>query len=246
MIKLGVNIDHIATVRQARLAKEPDVVRAAVMAEMGGAEGITIHLREDRRHIQDRDVRVLRDVITTRLNLEMAAEREMVDIACEVLPDMVTLVPEKRQELTTEGGLNILEKANMEKVMYAVKKLHEKGITVSLFVDPKAEVMKAAKESGAEFVEIHTGKYSDAPNLSERKAELEKIIEAVKSAKALGLHVNAGHGLDYNNVKDIAKISEIHELNIGHAIVARALFVGLQQAVSEMRELMESARKSHK
>lgn len=246
MIKLGVNIDHVATLRQARLAKEPDVVRAAVLCEMAGAAGITVHLREDRRHIQDRDVRVLRDVITTRLNLEMAAEQEMVKIACEVKPDMVTLVPEKRQELTTEGGLNILEAGNKVKVGLAIEELKKNGIVVSLFVDPKTDIMKVAKEIGAEFVEIHTGRYSDAVTYQEQKEELDKIVDAVKSAKALGLQVNAGHGLDYKNVKNIAKIQEIYELNIGHAIVARAVFVGMQQAVKEMKELMDSARKNIK
>lgn len=243
MIKLGVNIDHVATVRQARLAKEPDIVRAAVFAEMGGADGITIHLREDRRHIQDRDVTVLREVITTRLNLEMAAEEEMVGIACKVKPDMVTLVPEKRQELTTEGGLNILDETIKIKVEKAIKKLQAAGIVVSLFVDPKKDIMRAAKDIGAEFVEIHTGKYSDAVSEEEKKEEYEHIVEAVKSAKVMGLQVNAGHGLDYKNVKPIAEIKEIYELNIGHAIVARALFVGLEKAVKEMKELMIDARK---
>lgn len=243
MIKLGVNIDHVATVRQARLAKEPDIVRAAVLAEMGGAEGITIHLREDRRHIQDKDVTVLRQIVTTKLNLEMAAEKEMVDIACKVKPDMVTLVPEKRQELTTEGGLNILDENIKEKVDKAIKNLKKAGITVSLFVDPKTEIMKAAKDLGAEFVEIHTGKYSDALTEEEEKEEYNHIVDAIKSAKVMGLQVNAGHGLDYKNVKPIAKIKEIHELNIGHAIVARAIFVGLETAVREMKELMINARK---
>lgn len=243
MIKLGVNIDHVATVRQARLAKEPDIVRAAVFAEMGGAQGITIHLREDRRHIQDRDVRVLRQTVTTRLNLEMAAEDEIVKIACEVKPDMVTLVPEKRQELTTEGGLNILDSEIKERVAKSIKTLHEAGIIVSLFVDPKKEIMKAAKDIGAEFVEIHTGKYSDALTEKEQMEEYNHIVEAVKSAKVMGLQVNAGHGLDYKNVKPIAAIKEIHELNIGHAIIARAIFVGLEKAVKEMKELMTDARK---
>ncbi len=242
-MKLGVNIDHVATVRQARLAKEPDMVRAAVFSEMGGADGITIHLREDRRHIQDRDVTVLRQVITTRLNLEMAAEQEMVDIACKVKPHMVTLVPEKRQELTTEGGLNIIDKEIKEKVSKAIKTLQKAGIIVSLFVDPKTEIMKAAKDLGAEFVEIHTGKYSDALTEDEQKEEYNHIVDAIKAAKVMGLLVNAGHGLDYNNVKPIAKIKEIYELNIGHAIVARAIFVGLEKAVKEMKELMADARK---
>jgi pyridoxine 5-phosphate synthase len=244
MIKLGVNIDHVATVRQARLAKEPDIVRAAVLAEMGGAEGITVHLREDRRHIHDRDVKVLKQVVTTKLNLEMAAEKEMVDIACKVKPNMVTLVPEKREELTTEGGLNILDKEIKEKTSKAIKILQNSGIIVSLFVDPKTEIMKAAKDLGAEFVEIHTGKYSDALTEDEQKEEYNHIVDAIKAAKVMGLLVNAGHGLDYKNVKPIAKIKEIHELNIGHAIVARAIFVGLETAVKEMKELIVDARKS--
>jgi len=241
-MKLGVNIDHVATLRQARLAKDPDLIRAAVMAEMAGANGITIHLREDRRHIQDEDVRTLRKIVRTRLNLEMATAPEIVDIALEVQPDMVTLVPEKREELTTEGGLDILDANVRKKTDLAIKRLHNRGIQVSLFIDPKVEAMKVAKQLNAEYVEIHTGSYSEAKTNEEKKVELSKVIESVKSAKVLNLKVNAGHGLDYANVSEIAKISEIEELNIGHSIIGRSVFVGLDNAVKEMKELMENAR----
>jgi len=240
-MRLGVNIDHVATVRQARLAKEPDLVRAAVLAEHAGADGITIHLREDRRHIQDRDVIVLRQIITTSLNLEMATSEEIINLALEVVPDMVTLVPEKREELTTEGGLNILEEGIRVKTAKAIERLKEKKIPVSLFVDAKREVMKVAKEIGAEYVEIHTGKYADAETEAERKEELKNIEDATKAARALNLKVNAGHGLDYKNVDDIAKIKDIVELNIGHSIVARSIFVGLETAIKEMKELIKNA-----
>lgn len=243
-MKLGVNIDHVATLRQARLAKEPNLVRAAVLAELAGAEGITIHLREDRRHIQDADVRLMRQVITTRLNLEMATSAEIIDLALEVVPDMITLVPEKREELTTEGGLNILDEKIRENTKNAIERLKSKEIEISLFVDPKIEVMKVAKDIGADFVEIHTGKYSDAINEIERKEELRSIEEATRAAKALGLKVNAGHGLDYRNVGAVAKIKDIVELNIGHAIVARSIFVGFQEAVREMKELIDNANKA--
>lgn len=240
-MKLGVNIDHVATLRQARLAKEPDLVRAAVLCEKAGADGITIHLREDRRHIQDKDVRILRQVITTSLNLEMATSNDIIDLALEVVPDMITLVPEKREELTTEGGLNILEEGVKENTRRAIERLKEKNIPISLFVDPKREVMKVAKEIGADYVEIHTGKYADALSEAERKEELKNIEDAVKAARALNLKVNAGHGLDYKNVDDIAKIKDIIELNIGHSIVARSIFVGIEKAVEEMKELIKNA-----
>ena len=243
-MKLGVNIDHVATLRQARLAKEPNLVRAAVLAEMAGAEGITIHLREDRRHIQDADVRLLRQVITTRLNLEMATSSEIVDLALEVVPDMITLVPEKRQELTTEGGLNILDATTRENTAKAIERLKAKEIEISLFVDANVEIMKIAKDIGADYVEIHTGKYSDAINEIERKEELKNIEDATRAAKALGLKVNAGPGLDYKNVAAVAKIKDIVELNIGHSIVARSVFVGLEQAVREMKALIDNANKA--
>ena len=243
-MKLGVNIDHVATLRQARLAKEPNLVRAAVLAEMAGAEGITIHLREDRRHIQDADVRLLRQVITTRLNLEMATSSEIVDLALEVVPDMITLVPEKRQELTTEGGLNILDATTRENTAKAIERLKAKEIEISLFVDANVEIMKIAKDIGADYVEIHTGKYSDAINEIERKEELKNIEDATRAAKALGLKVNAGHGLDYKNVAAVARIKDIVELNIGHSIVARSVFVGLEQAVREMKASIYNANKA--
>ena len=243
-MKLGVNIDHVATLRQARLAKEPNLVRAAVLAEMAGAEGITIHLREDRRHIQDADVRLLRQVITTRLNLEMATSSEIVDLALEVVPDMITLVPEKRQELTTEGGLNILDVTTRENTAKAIERLKANEFEISLFVDANVEIMKIAKDIGADYVEIHTGKYSDAINEIERKEELKNIEDATRAAKALGLKVNAGHGLDYKNVAAVAKIKDIVELNIGHSIVARSVFVGLEQAVREMKALIDNANKA--
>ncbi|TDT68537.1 pyridoxine 5'-phosphate synthase [Hypnocyclicus thermotrophus] len=239
-MKLGVNIDHVATLRQARLAKEPDLVRAAVLAEKAGADGITIHLREDRRHIQDKDVYILREIVTTRLNLEMATSEDIIDIAVEVKPDMVTLVPEKREELTTEGGLNIQDKEVKEKTKKAIEKLHTAGIEVSLFIDARTDIMKIAKEIGAEFVEIHTGKYADAKTEEQRKEELKNIEDAVKAAKALKLKVNAGHGLDYKNVKDVVKIEDIVELNIGHSIVARSIFIGIEEAIKEMKRLIEN------
>ncbi len=241
-MKLGVNIDHVATLRQARLAKEPNVIRAAILAEMGGADGITVHLREDRRHIQDEDVKILRQVVTTKLNLEMSIAEEMIKFAQFVKPDMVTLVPEKRQELTTEGGLNLLDLSIRKRTEDAIKRLKEKNIVVSLFVEPKAEIMRISREIGADYIEIHTGRYSEAKTDDEKKIELERVIEAVKSAKALGLDVNAGHGLDYKNVGPIAKIKEIEELNIGHAIVAKSLYDGIENAVKQMKEMIVNAR----
>ncbi|NLK63140.1 MAG: pyridoxine 5'-phosphate synthase [Fusobacteria bacterium] len=245
MIKLGVNIDHVATLRQARLAIEPNLIRAAVLSEMYGADGITIHLREDRRHIQDNDLIIIRKAITKKLNLELATENnDVLALALDIVPDMATLVPETREEVTTEGGLNVENKTVRLKTENAIEKLKNKGVTISLFVDPKPEVMKIAKELGAEYIEIHTGAYSEAKNCKIRKVELQKIIEAVKSARAMGLNVNAGHGLNYDNVTEIAAIKEIEELNIGHSIVARSVFVGLPAAVKEMKELMINARKN--
>lgn len=243
MIKLGVNIDHVATLRQARMAKEPNIVRAAVISEMAGADGITIHLREDRRHIQDRDVEVLRDVVTTRLNLEMATADDIIKLAVKTKPDMVTLVPEKRHELTTEGGLNLLDEKVKQNIKNTIIRLKDAGIVVSLFIDPKMEMMKVARDIDADYVEIHTGKYSDALTRDAVKAELESVIESARAAKVMGLGVNAGHGLNYENVIKIARIKEIEELNIGHAIVARAVFSGLEKAVSDMKQLMIAARR---
>lgn len=232
MPKLNVNIDHVATVRQARGTDEPDPVLAAYLAELAGAHGIVVHLREDRRHIQDRDLYILRETVKTKLNMEMAATNEMVRIASEVSPDMVTLVPEKRQELTTEGGLDVI--GNKKVVSKAVDKLKESGIFVSLFIDPNEKQVKASQEIGADMVEIHTGNYAEADSEAKIDKELRKIENAVFSALDLELRVAAGHGLDYNNVEPIVWIEEIEELNIGHSIISRAVIVGIEEAVSEM------------
>jgi pyridoxine 5-phosphate synthase len=236
MPRLNVNIDHVATVRQARGGKEPDPVLAAYLAELGGAQGIVVHLREDRRHIQDRDVRILRETVRTKLNLEMAATEEMVAIARKVGPDMATLVPEKRQELTTEGGLDVA--GNFKKVSRAVKELSKSGIFVSLFIDPDPEQIKASGEAGAGMVEIHTGAYADAASDAVREAELKKISKAVKKAAGFGLRVSAGHGLNYVNAGHVALVEGIEEFNIGHSIVSRALMVGFENAVREMMILI--------
>ena len=239
MANLGVNIDHVATVRQARGGAEPDPVAAAFLAELGGADGITIHLREDRRHIQDRDLRLLRQTVKTKLNLEMAATDEMVRIALEVKPEMCTLVPEKRQELTTEGGLDV--RFNLEIVSGAVDRLQDGGINVSLFIDPDSDQIKAASKAGADCIEIHTGAFAAAREWKVQEQELIKIENAVKLAKKLGMGVNAGHGLNYTNIKKVAAIGGIEEFNIGHAIISRALFVGLERAVREMVDLVKYA-----
>ena len=236
MLRLMVNIDHVATVREARGIHYPDPVYAAGVAEMAGASGIIVHLREDRRHIKDRDVRILRQVVRTKLNLEMAATDEMVAIAREILPDMVTLVPEKRQELTTEGGLEVA--GNRDKIARAVEQLHEKNIKVSLFVDADDRQVDSTQAVAADMIEIHTGHYSDAEDEAARRAELERVHRAANKGKALGLGVNAGHGLHYHNIADIAAIPEIDELSIGHSIIARALFVGLDQAIRDMLALI--------
>jgi pyridoxine 5-phosphate synthase len=237
---LGVNVDHVATIRQARLAKEPDPVMAATLAILGGADGITVHLREDRRHIQDRDLRLLREIVTVELNLEMAATEEMLKISLDVKPDLITIVPEKRQELTTEGGLNVKENRLMLKEF--IKKINDKGIPVSLFINPSIEDVDISREIGAQMVEIHTGMYADAP-LTKKIDELRKIMNAVQRAKSVGLEVNAGHGLNYHNVKAVASISGLRGLYIGHSIVARAVLVGMKEAVREMKELIYKAQK---
>lgn len=236
---LGVNIDHIATVRNARGTNYPDPVQAAFVAEQAGADGITVHLREDRRHITDRDVRILRDTIQTRMNLEMAVTDEMIDIACEIKPHFVCLVPEKRQEVTTEGGLDVA--GQQDKINAAVRLLSDAGILVSLFIDADHRQIEAAVASGAPYIEIHTGAYAEAPEGLARQAELSRIRKAATFAASLGLKVNAGHGLTYHNVQPIAELPEMHELNIGHAIIGRALFSGLADAVSEMKQLMREA-----
>jgi len=234
-LRLGVNIDHIATLRQARQESFPDPVEAAKQALAGGADGIVCHLREDRRHIQDKDVDRLKE-IGVRLDLEMAATDEMVQIALQVKPEMVTLVPEKRKEITTEGGLDVIkQQKKMKKVVAA---LQDAGILVSLFIDPIEQQIEASSASGAKFIELHTGKYANAHD-SRRKIELGKLEIITQRACSLGLRVNAGHGLDYNNVKDIVKIKGIEELNIGYAIIAQAVFVGLKKAVSDMRRLIK-------
>lgn len=239
MASLGVNIDHVATVRQARGSIEPDPVAAAALAELGGADGITIHLREDRRHIQDRDLRLLRQTVKTKLNLEMAATDEMVRIALETKPDMCTLVPEKRQELTTEGGLDV--RLNLESLGEAVERLQDGGLVVSLFIDPDPDQIKAASKCGADYIEIHTGSFADARGWKAQEAQLEKVRDAIKLAGKLGLGVNAGHGLNYTNIKKVASLGGIEEFNIGHSIISRAVLVGLERAVREMVDLVKYA-----
>ncbi len=243
-ILLGVNIDHVATLRNARGTAYPDPVFAAALAEQAGADGITIHLREDRRHITDRDVEIIRQTVKTRLNLEMAVTDEMVGIACRVKPHFVCLVPEKRQEVTTEGGLDVT--GQFEKVKDAVTKLAAVGAKVSLFIDADHAQIDAAVKCGAPYIEIHTGRYADAETEEAQLEELARIREAAAYAHQQGLKVNAGHGLHYHNVQPIAAIPEMVELNIGHAIIARAVFTGLSEAVSEMRRLMIEARQMTK
>lgn len=240
-VLLGINIDHIATVRNARGTNYPDPVQAAFIAEQAGAEGITVHLREDRRHITDRDVELLRQTIQTRMNLEMAVTDEMVDIACRIKPVFCCLVPEKRQEVTTEGGLDVA--GQKEKIARAVKRLTEAGIKVSLFIDPDHTQIDAADDVGAPFIEIHTGAYADAATSQEEDKEFFRIKDAVAYAAGKGLSVNAGHGLNYHNVQRIAALPAIYELNIGHAIIGRAVFSGLAAAVAEMKTLLREARR---
>ncbi|MGQ0506850.1 MAG: pyridoxine 5'-phosphate synthase [Myxococcaceae bacterium] len=236
--RLGVNVDHVATVRQARKSTYPDPVTAAAMSELAGAGQITIHLREDRRHIQDRDLRVLRETCQTLLNLEMAATQEMVKIAYEYKPDVVTLVPERREELTTEGGLDV--SAQRDNIAKLVKNLKDGDIVVSLFIDPDLDQLRASHKCNADRVELHTGRYCEARNERERERELSRVVDAAKSAAKLGMGVAAGHGLNYENVRAISAITEIDELNIGHAIVARAVLVGFDRAVREMVALMNN------
>lgn len=234
--RLGVNIDHVATLRQARRVPEPDPVHAAILAELGGADGITIHLRSDRRHIQDRDVEILRQVVKTRLNLEMAATQEMLKIALTAKPHQVTLVPERREEITTEGGLDVV--LNSVQLKPAVKMLEEGGIHVSVFVDPDLEQVKEAHRIDAHAIEINTAAYADARDDQGREAALRKATDAARLGRKLGLAVHAGHGLTYENVRAVAALPEVSELNIGHNIVARAVLVGMERAVREMREAM--------
>ena len=238
---LGVNIDHIATLRNARGTQYPDPVQAAFIAEQAGADGITVHLREDRRHITDRDVRLLRQTIQTRMNLEMAVTDEMIDIACELKPHFCCLVPEKRQEVTTEGGLYVA--GQLDKMTVAVERLTQAGILVSLFIDPDQRQIEAAVSVGAPYIEIHTGAYADAECELKRQAEFERIAQAARFANERGLKVNAGHGLTYHNVLPIAALPEMHELNIGHSIIGRAVMSGLPEAVSAMKQLRLEARR---
>lgn len=235
MPELGVNIDHVATVRQARRTTEPDPVWAAVQAELGGADGITIHLREDRRHIQDRDVRVLRSTIASRLNLELACAEDVLRTACETGPEQVTLVPEKREEVTTEGGLDLL--SQRDRVASATAQLQNSGIQVSLFIDPEIDQIQVAGELGVTAVELHTGAYAHALG-DDRKRELEKLHQASEKVVQAGMTLHAGHGLTYQNVRPVAEIPHMHELNIGHSIIARALMVGMKDAVASMKQLV--------
>lgn len=236
MARLGVNIDHVATLRQARGGSDPDPLAAAVLVELAGADGLVVHLREDRRHIQDKDLQLLREVVRTKLDLEIAADDAMAKLALSVKPDLVTLVPEKRQELTTEGGLDVA--GQRDRVQTIVAMLHDGGIPVSLFIEPDLTQVKAAHKIAADFVELHTGRYANATRSKEADAEFEAITQAAKLAYKLGMGVNAGHGLNYRNVKRLTHVSEIVEYNIGHSIIARAVLVGLQQAVQEMKRLL--------
>ncbi len=233
MPTLGVNIDHVATIRQARRTVEPDPVAAAVLAELAGAEGITVHLREDRRHMQDRDVRLLRETVRTHLNLEMAATDEMVKIALEIKPDYVTLVPERREEVTTEGGLDVA--GPIDRMTTIVTKLQSAGIPVSLFIDADSEQIHAASKIGAKFIELHTGQYAEAKGEDDRSKQLAILKRGCEIASSLGLRINAGHGLTYWNVYPVAQLPGMEELNIGHTIISRAVLVGLERAVREMK-----------
>ena len=239
-ILLGVNIDHIATLRQARGTRYPDPVQAAIEAEQAGADAVTVHLREDRRHIQERDLEVLREVILTRMNLEMAIVEDVLRIAERIRPADCCLVPERRQELTTEGGLDVV--GQLDRVRDACDRLRAAGVRVSLFINPRAAQVEAAVAAGAPVVEIHTGQFADASDPAARREELARIVAAAELARSVGLQVNAGHGLNYQNVRQVAAIPQVRELNIGHAIVARALFTGLGPAVSEMKRLMREVR----
>lgn len=239
MPHLAINVDHVATIRQARGTIEPDPITAASICELAGASGIVAHLREDRRHMQDRDIKLLRQTIKTRLNLEMGATAEMIGIALDLGPDMVTLVPEKRQELTTEGGLNVA--GNKKKIARAIEQLAAKNIPVSLFIDPDSRQIKTSKEIGATFVEIHTGRYADAGSENDRDHEFQLIAESAQQAAELGLRVNAGHGLDYRNTARIAALDTIEELSIGHAVISRSVYVGIERAVREMLAIIQQA-----
>ncbi|MCX5867805.1 MAG: pyridoxine 5'-phosphate synthase [Proteobacteria bacterium] len=239
MKRLSINVDHVATLRQARKGREPDPVFAAVLAELAGADGIIVHLREDRRHIQDRDLEELKKIVKTKLNLEMANAQEIIRTALFIKPDMVTLVPERREELTTEGGLEV--NLNQDAIATSIRTFHEGGILVSLFINPDLDQVKAAHRIQADIVEIHTGVYSDTVGVKEVEKELGRVINAAKLADKLGLKVHAGHGLNYQNVQRITAIEEIEELSVGHSIISRAVLVGMERAVREMRDLIQLA-----
>jgi len=236
MVKLSINVDHVATLRQARKAEEPDPVSAAIAAEMAGADGITIHLRGDRRHIQDRDLRILREVVKTALNLEMAATEEMLDMALQIKPDMATLVPEKEGEITTEGGLDV--EKHFDQLNQVIGKLQLNGMVVSLFVNPDEESIKASAKLRTDYVEINTDSYASAKNVTDQIVQLERLEKMATLAHRLNLGINMGHGLDYRNITNLVQIPHIHEFSIGHAIVARAVLVGFEKAVKEMLELV--------
>ena len=242
-MRLYVNVDHVATVRQARMTDEPDPVRAALMTEQAGADGITVHLREDRRHIQDRDVDLLMNMATTPVNLEVAAVEEMLTLACAWRPAQVTIVPEKREEVTTEGGIALCTNEAFRSVADATRHLKQEGIRTSLFVDPDPDVIRVSADLGVEAIELHTGEYANASS-SERMQQLRRLAKAATLARSLGLAVHAGHGLTYDNVTEVAAISELEELNIGHSIISRAVLVGIEGAVREMSDLIRSARTS--
>tara|TARA_B100000530_G_scaffold321797_1_gene256243 strand:- start:908 stop:1654 length:747 start_codon:yes stop_codon:yes gene_type:complete len=242
-MRLYVNVDHVATVRQARMTDEPDPVRAALMTEQAGADGITVHLREDRRHIQDRDVDLLMNMATTPVNLEVAAVEEMLTLACAWRPAQVTIVPEKREEVTTEGGIALCTNEAFRSVADATRHLKQEGIRTSLFVDPDPDVIRVSADLGVEAIELHTGEYANASS-SERMQQLRRLAKAATLARSLGLAVHAGHGLTYDNVTEVAAISELEELNIGHSIISRAVLVGIERAVREMSDLIRRARTS--
>jgi pyridoxine 5-phosphate synthase len=235
-MRFSLNVDHIATLRNARGEDQPDPVTFALLAEQAGVDGIVVHLREDRRHINERDVRLLRELVTTKLDLEMAATDEIIKIACDIGPELATIVPEKRQELTTEGGINVLD--DITRLKNAIKELHKHEIEVSLFIEPDINQIDAAAEIDADYIEIHTGVFANSYTEEEQFDELEKIRLAVKHAKKLGLGVNAGHGLNYQNIKTFREIDDVDEVSIGHAVIARAVFVGIKEAVREMRNLI--------
>jgi pyridoxine 5-phosphate synthase len=243
-MRFNLNIDHVATVREARKTDEPDPVRAAVLAELAGVDGITVHLREDRRHIRDRDVRLLMQTVRTGVNLELAAVSDIVDLACELVPMQATLVPERREEITTEGGLHLASSETARALREALQRLRAAGVRTSLFIDPSHEAVEASADLGADAVELHTGEYANAPDHGARSEEVARLASAAVRARELGLAVHAGHGLTYENVAPVAAIEIIEELNIGHSVVSRAVLVGLERAVREMAEILRRARRT--